>query len=134
MYGEQATLQTISEQIGSKEAYFNARNSKEYNPEFDYSYTLVTPYAPNLQIGDLIETISDYKYLNDIKPLESLKIEYKHTTKPSIQTTLGVGELEPYLRIKDEMQQLRVENKRKSTYFGSTADPIQDDDVYIWDN
>ena len=72
--------------------------------------------------------------MNDIKPLESLKIEYRHTTKPSIQTTLGVGELEPYLRIKDEMQQLRVENKRKSTYFGSTAEPVQDDDVYIWDN
>ena len=134
LYGEQATLQTISEQIGSKEAYFNARNSKDYNPEFDYNYTLVTPYAPNLQIGDLIETISDYKYLNDIKPLESIKIEYKHTTKPSIRTTLGVGELEPYLRIKDEMQQLRVENRRKSTYFGATASPIQDDDVYIWDN
>lgn len=134
LYGEHATMQTISEQIGSKEAYFNARSSKEYNPEFDYTYTLTTPYAPNLQIGDLIEMISDYKYLNDIKPLKSLKIQYKKSTKPSIQSTLGVGELEPYLRIKDELQQLRVENKRKLTYFGSTAYPVQDDDVYIWDN
>lgn len=134
LYGEHSTLQTISEQIGSKEAYFNARNSKEYNPEFDYSYTLVTPYAPNLQIGDLIETISDYKYLNDIKPLESLKIDYNNNQKPSIQTTLGVGELEPYLRIKQDMQEMRRETKRKSTYFGSTASPIQNDDIYIWDN
>lgn len=132
-YGGQFTLQTLSEQTGSKEAYFTARNSKEYDPEFDYSYSVTTPYAPNLQIGDLIETISNYPYLNDIKPLESIQIKYSNTKKPSIQTTLGVGELEPYLRIKQDMQELRVQNKKKSTSFSSSASPVENDDIYIWD-
>lgn len=133
MYGGQFTLQTLSEQTGSKEAYFTARNTKEYNPEFDYTYSVTIPYAPNLQLGDLIESISDYQYLNDIKPLESIQIKYNNATKPSIQTTLGVGELEPYLRIKEDMQELRKANKKKSTSFSSSAEAIQDDDIYIWD-
>lgn len=134
MYGEHVTLQTISEQTGAKEAYFNARSSKAYNPEFDYTYTVTVPYAPNLQLKDLIETISDYKYLNDIKPLESIQINYNSSTKPSIQSVLGIGELEPYARIKEEMQELRVKTKEKSTFFSSSATPVQDDDIYIWDN
>ena len=131
-YGGQFTLQTVSEQTGSREAYYNARSSKEYNPEFDYTYTVTTPYAPNLQLGDLIETISDYQYLNDIKPLESIQVKYSNTVKPSIQTTLGVGELEPYLRIKEDMQNLRQQSKATTT-FSSSATPVQDEDVYIWD-
>ena len=71
--------------------------------------------------------------MNDIKPLESIQIKYSHSKKPSIQTTLGVGELEPYLRIKQDMQNLRVENKKKSTYFSSSASPVLDDDIFIWD-
>ena len=131
-YGERTTLQTSSDEIGSKEAYFNARSSTSFNPEFDYTYSIVTPYAPNLQLGDLIEVISNYQYLNDIKPLESIQIKYSYNTKPVIQTTVGIGELEPYLRIKQDIQQLRVQNK-DSTVFSSSAVPIEDENIFIWD-
>ncbi len=131
-FGEQSVLQTNTEINGSKEAYFNARSAKEYNPEFDYSYTIVVPYAPNLQLGDYVEVISNYKYLNDIKPIESIQIKYANGTKPTIQTTLGLGEIEPYLRIKREMQLLRRRNKEKTT-FSSSAQPVDDADIYVWE-
>lgn len=132
-YGEQTTLQTNSEVSGSKEAYFLARNSKEFNPEFDYTYTIVIPYAPHLQLGDIVEVIANNKFLNDIKPIESLQIKYDNSTKPTIQTTLGLGEIEPYLRIKQDMQKLRTANKKKSTHFSTTASPVDDEEIYAWD-
>ena len=132
-FGEQTTLQTNSEVSGSKEAYFLARNSKDFNPEFDYTYTIVVPYAPNLQLKDLVETIANNKFLNDIKPIESLQIKYSNGTKPTIQTTLGLGEIEPFLRIKQDMQKLRTANKKKSTHFSTTASPVDDDEIYAWD-
>ena len=133
-YGEQATLQTESEVNGSKQAYFIARNSNDYNPEFDYTYTIVVPYAPNLQLGDLVRTIANQQYLNDVKPIESLQIKYSNKTKPILQTTLGLGEIEPYLRIKQEMQKLRTSTKKKQTTFSTTATPVQDEEVYIWED
>ena len=132
-YGEQTTLQTNSEVSGSKEAYFLARNSKEFNPEFDYTYTIVIPYAPNLQLKDIVEVIANNKFLNDIKPIESIQIKYDNNTKPTIQTTLGLGEIEPYLRIKQDMQKLRTANKKKSTYFDTTASPVDNEEIYAWD-
>ena len=133
LYNEQTTLETNSEVSGSKQAYFLARNNKEFNPEFDYTYTVVIPYAPNLQLKDAIEVIANRKYLNDIKPVESIQVKYDHKTKPIIQTTLGLGEIEPYLRIKKEMQKLRSKNKKKTT-FSTSATPIEDETVYHWDN
>ena len=133
-YGEQTTLQTISDQISSKEAYFNAKNSTEYNPKQDFSYTIIVPYAPKLNIDDLVEVISNNKVLNDIKTVESIKVHWTNTDKPTIQTEIGLGELEPYLRIKKEQEKLRKQAKAKTTYFGRTATAIEDAEIYIWDN
>lgn len=132
-YGEQTTLITESEVSGSKQAYFLARNNKEFNPEFDYTYTIIVPYAPNLQLKDLVEVIANNKFLNDIKPVESLQIKYNNGTKPTIQTTLGLGEIEPFLRIKQDMQKLRTANKKKSTHFSTSASPVDDEEIYEWD-
>lgn len=132
-YGEKATLQTSSDPIGSKEAYFNARNSKEYNPEQVYSYTIIVPYAPKLEIGDLIQVISNYKKLNDVKTIESVKISYNKSDMPRIRTEIGCDEIEPYLRIKKEQEKLRKQTRAKSTYFGGSASPIEDEGIYIWD-
>jgi len=133
LYGEQTTLETNSEVNGSKQAYFLARNSGEFNPEFDYTFTIVVPYAPNLQLGDLVQTIALQSYLSDLKPIESIQIKYTNDNKPTIQTTLGLGEIEPYLRIKQQMANLRKQAKKKSTTFSTTASPIDDDTIYTWD-
>jgi len=133
-YGEHAVLQTNSEVIGSREAYFNARNAKDFVPTQEYSYTIVLPYAPNLKLGDLVQVISNSRKLNDIKTIESIKVTYDIKQMPRIQTEIGLDELEPYLRIKKEMQDMRNNTKKKNTNFSSTATPVQDEDIYIWDN
>jgi len=132
-YGEKTTLQTISEQTGSKEAYFNARNTADYNPEQQYTYTIVVPYAPKLELGDLVQVVSNYRKLNDVKTVESIKITYKNSQIPKIQTEIGLDEIEPYLRIRKEQEALRKQARSDKTYFGRTASPIEDPDIYIWD-
>ncbi len=132
-YGEKTTLQTSSEPMGAKEAYFNARNSKEYNPDQAYSYTIVVPYAPNLQLGNLIQVISNYKKLNDIKTVQSIKISFSKKNMPKIRTEIGCDEIEPFLRIRKDQEKLRKKTRAKSTYFGSTASPVDEEGIYIWD-
>lgn len=135
-YGEQTTLETISDQIGAKEAYFNVKNSKEYNPEQSFSYTIIVPYAPKLQLDDLVEVIANRSTLNDVKPVKSLKCHWTNDDKPSLQTEIGLDEIEPYLRIKKEQEQLRKSAKAKTTYFGRTATAYDrdDEDIYVWEN
>ena len=133
-YGEQATLTTISEDNTSiKEAYHTARSSEDYNPDHDYSYTIVVPYAPLLHIGDLIKVVANAQQLNDVKTIQSLKIKYNNSQIPRIKTEIGCDEVEPFLRIRKEQERLRKEARSESTYFGTTAEPIEDEDVYIWD-
>ena len=91
-------------------------------------------YAPNLKLGDLVQVISNSRKLNDIKTIESIKVTYDIKQMPRIQTEIGLDELEPFLRIKKEMQDMRNNTKKKNTNFSSTATPVQDEDVYIWDN
>lgn len=133
-YGEKTTLTTESDSISAKQAYFVARNSTAYNPEQEYSYTIVVPFAPNLKLGDLVQVISNNRKLNDVKTIESIKVVYKNTQMPHIQTELGLNELEPLLRIKKEQEKLRNLTREKSTVFSATATPVDDPNIYIWDN
>lgn len=133
-YGEQTTLTTVSEDNTSvKEAYHTARSSDEYNPDHQYTYTIVIPYAPYLQLGDLIKVVANLKYLNDIKTIKSLKIKGSKDTIPKVRTEIGCDEIEPFLRIRKEQERLRKKARAESTYFSDTALPITDEDVYIWD-
>lgn len=132
-YGEKTTLNTVSDQIGSKQAYFEARNSKDYQPEEIYSYTIVVPYAPNIHVGDLIEVISDNKNLNDIKTVKSVKHTYDPSDIPKTRTEIGCDELAPLLRIKKAQENLRKSTRAKSTWFSHTANPIEDEELYVWE-
>ena len=133
-YGEKTTLKSVSDQIGSKEAYHNARNSKEYNPDEIYSYTIVVPYAPLLNIEDQVQVVSNNRQLNDVKTVKSVKISYSNAQMPNIQTQIGCDEIEPFLRIKKQQEELRKEARSDETYFGRTASLITDRDIYIWEN
>lgn len=133
-YGEQTTLTTISEDNTSiKEAYHTARSSDEYNPDHNYTYTIVIPYAPLLHLGDLIKVIANAQQLNDVKTIMSLKIKCSKDSMPKVRTEIGCDEVEPFLRIRKEQEALRKQARAESTYFGTTADPVLDEDVYIWD-
>lgn len=132
-YGEQCTLTTSSDTIGTKEAYFNAVMSDKFYPYQQYSYSITVPNFPNLKIGDLVKVIANAKKLNDVKEVESMKIVFKHDKMPRIQTTIGLDELDPDSQLKENIRELRRNSKKESTAFSTSATPINDDMYYVWD-
>ena len=132
-YGEQTNLITSSEVMGSKEAYYNALNNPNYNPVEQFNFTLTLPYFVDVNVGDLVQVIANTRKLNTIKTVTSVKYDCDHTQIPKIQTELGLGELPVDLQIAKELRELRALTKKESTYFSSTAEPVEDD-IYVWDN
>jgi len=134
-YGEQTTLQSNSETITDREAYYNARRkSDKFNPYETFSYTITVPFAPDIDIGDIVKVVADAKKLNTIKRVQSVKYVYDNSKIPRIQTTLGLDELEPKLQLKKTLQELRDAAKKDSTLFSTTAQGIEDKNLYQWEN
>ena len=133
-YGEQTTLMTMNEITGSKEAYYNALNSDKYNPSETFNFSLVLPYFVNIQVGDLVQVIANSRKLNTIKRVSSVKYSASHKQIPKIQTEVGLGELPIDVQIKKELREIRAMAKKETTSFSSTAEPIDDDSIYVWDN
>lgn len=133
-YGEQTTLQTSSEIIGSKEAYFNAMNNKNYNPSETFNFSIVLPYFVKTNVGDLVKVVANSRKLNTLKTVASVKYHADNHDIPKIQTELGLGELPVDLQIAKELREIRASAKKDSTIFSASAEPILDDEVYEWDN
>lgn len=132
-YGEQTNLITSSDVLGSKEAYYNALNNPNYNPVEQFNFTLTLPYFVDVHVGDLVQVIANSRKLNTIKTVTSVKYECDHKQIPKIQTELGLGELPVDLQIAKELRELRALAKKETTYFSSSAEPVEDD-IYVWDN
>lgn len=133
-YGEQTTLQTNSEVVSDKEAYYNARKkSDKFNPRETFSYTITVPFSPDINIGDLVKVVADAKKLNTIKRVESVKYTYDYSKIPRLQTTIGLNELEPDLQLKKTLREMREATKQESTLFSTTAKGIDDPNVYQWE-
>lgn len=132
-YGEQTTLQTASEVIGAKEAYYNAVNNTNYNPVEQFNFTLTLPYFVDVNVGDLVQTIANSRKLNTIKTVTSVKYDCDHKQIPKIQTTLGLGELPVDLQIAKDLREIRALAKKQTTYFSGSAEPVMED-IYVWDN
>ena len=134
-YGEQITLQSSSDVISDREAYFNARKkSDKYNPVETYSYTITVPYSPDVNIGDLVKVVADAKKLNTIKRVESVKYTYDVGKIPKCQTTIGLGELDPDAQLKKTLREIREATKKENTLFGSSAYPVNNKNLYQWEN
>ena len=133
-YQEQTTLATSNEAISSREAYRNAIHSDKYNPVQTYNYSIVVPNFVNLQIGDMVKVTANSRKLNTIKTVASVKVTYDIGHMPRIQTELGLGELSPDLQLKQNIRKLRSNAKKETTYFGSSATPVTDLEVYAWDH
>ena len=132
-YGEQAVLQSNNESISKKEAYFNARMNDKYNPSQTYTFTITVPSYPYLRIGDYVKVIANAKKLNTVKQVHSVKVTFSHNKMPRIQTEIGLDELSPDLQLKKNIRKLRSDAKKQTVDFGSSASPISDDSLYIWD-
>lgn len=133
-YQEQTSLITSNEKIGSKEAYYLALNNSNYNPIETFDFTIVLPYFVNLQVGDLVQVIANSKKLNTIKTVSSVKYDCDYTQIPKIQTEISLGELPVDLQVQEELREIRKMAKKETTSFSGTAMPIEDTEVYEWDN
>ena len=133
-YGEQVTLATSSEIIGSREAYYNAVNNSKYNPSETFNFSITLPYFVKTKVGELGQVIANSRKLNTIKTVASVKYSWSNKQIPKVQTEIGLGELPMDLQIKKELRAMRASAKKESTHFSSSAEAITDEEVYEWDN
>ena len=134
-YGEQVTLQSTSETVTDREAYFNARKrSDKYNPVETFNYTITVPFTPDVDIGDLVKVVADARKLNTLKRVESVKYAYDVSKIPRLQTTIGLGELDPDSQLKKTLREIRESAKKESTLFSMTAQGVNDRNLYQWEN
>ena len=132
-YGEQCTLQTSNETISKQQAYFNATESDKYNPNQTYTYTITVPNYPDLRIGDLVKVVANAKKLNSIKEVNSIKFSFEHDKIPRLRTEIGLDELAPDIKLKENIRKLRRDVKKEDTSFSSSATPVTDEIYYEWD-
>lgn len=133
-YGEQTTLITSTDIIGSKEAYFNAMNNNKYNPHETFNFSITLPFFVDVSVGELVPVIANSRQLNTIKEVKSVKYHCTYEQIPKVQTELGLGELPVDLQIKKDLREIRQSAKKETTNFSGTAKPILDEEVYEWDN
>ena len=132
-YGELTTLESTSDLIEDRQAYYNARRNPNYNPKMKFSYTITLPGLLDVNIGDLVKCVMDIQPLNDIKKVMSIKKSFGRGLMPNAQTTLGLDEISPEFKIKKQMQKMREETRQESTVFSTTAEYSNDNDIYEWE-
>ena len=81
-----------------------------------------------------MEVIANIHKLNTVKECQSKTLTYNYSDKPVLQTEMGLGELAPDLQVEKNIRLMRDNAKQKTTYFESTATPINNKETYIWDN
>ncbi|MBF4468783.1 MAG: hypothetical protein ISP01_05195 [Methanobrevibacter arboriphilus] len=118
-YGEHTDIEVLSDQVGSKMAYYLAKNDPDRNTELTYSYTItVNNYYP-LIIGDFVECVFSKKYLNDIKTVESVEIDYDPSTRPVVSMKCGMDQVARNMRIKKGIEKNRkVARSKNITFYG----------------
>lgn len=123
-YGEHTDIEVLSDEVGSKMAYYLAKNDTDRNTELTYTYTITVEDYYNLSIGDFVECVfyPDNNYLNDIKPVESIEIIYNPLTRPIVSMNLGMGEVARKFRLQKRMEANRKSTKSKNIIFYGGAE------------
>lgn len=129
-YGEINKLTSLSDDISSQEAYYNAR--KEFKSVVGDSMTITVFGCPkNLHIGDYVECLFEDDAYNDVKEVKSIERTYSINQAPHIQTKLGLNRPDPELSLRNKFEEERKVAKEHKTLFSRTA--VYDDEVYTWE-
>lgn len=133
-YGEQTSLQTTSQILSAKEAYFYSRvKNNKFNWKPTYTYTISVVGSPDLDIYDLVQVKADAQKLNTVKRVQSIKISYSNSQIPRIRTELGLGEMAQEFQLQKLLRELRETAKQESTLFSGSASQVTDKNVYQWE-
>lgn len=129
-YGEINGITSLSDDISTQEAYYNAR--KEYDSRVGDSMTVtVFGVPPDLHEGDFVECLFEDSQYNDVKEVLSIEHDYDIKQAPHIQTKLGLNRPNPELAIRKQFEEERRVAKEHKTLFSRTA--IYDEDTYTWE-
>lgn len=115
-YGEQTLMNSdTSNNCSNTEAYINARRNYINNYNEKKSYTITVAGVPPVRINDFVRTHMDNPLLDSGDGglrVASIEYEYKHDTRPAIQTKLGLGKPDTKFIIEDrrKIQQQRLNN------------------------
>lgn len=133
LYHEKPSLETVSDETSVSEAYWNVRHNVKYNPTETCEYGITVIGFPDVKLEDLISVDSDNDKLDDVKVLKSISMTYDPKTRPSIRTELGLNEKADDLNVRDIIKNIKDRTLRQDTSFKSSALPITDENIYIWD-
>lgn len=123
LYGEKEEVQTLDDGTSPFEAYYNARyKNDKFTDEIKFSYTIEWEGVPPVEIGDYVECIMDNKKLTDVKQVKSISYKCSNDDACNIITTIGLDEISPMIKLKNDIRKIRVNASGKSTrYTGGAA-------------
>jgi hypothetical protein len=123
-FGEHQDVEVLNDNVGTAYARYLAKTDEDKNTNIGFSYTLIVEGYPNVKVGQYVISTLDNDVLNDLQPIESLEVDYDISKRPMLQTTLGLGELNPTLFRKMTMSQARqkVLNTRRQIFDGGAAE------------
>lgn len=121
-YGEKVNLETLDNTVSSSEAYYKARyDNNKYNQELNFNFSVEWEGVPPIGIGDYVECVMDNIHYTDIKEVKSLSYKCSNSDACNIRTTIGLGHVDPMIRLKRNMRNIRNSAKKKRTSYTGGA-------------
>ena len=123
-FGEHQDLEVLNDDVGAYYAGYLARTDVDEKTDVRPTYTLNIEGFPDVHEGQLVISTLENQILNDMQPILSIEYEYDTDKRPSLETTVGLGEMNPDLRADLNMVALRktIENKRTAFSGGATEE------------
>ena len=110
-YGNMEDVEVLSDNISPTEAYYLAVTNDKFINNMECTYTITVEGVPDIDVGDYGKCLFYNQYLNDVKRVESMQIDFDQESIPRLKTTLGMGAVEKLFNqlgafTLDEAQQL----------------------------
>lgn len=131
-YGEHMDIEVLSDSTSPLIAKHLAQNDSKFDNELAYSYTVEVENYIHLIKGDYVESIFYQKFLNDVKAIESIEINYDPKKIPMIRTSFGLDEVARNIRVSQKMQDQRKAAQSKNAVFVGGAEYDDNLDNLEW--
>ena len=126
-------VEVLSDNISPTEAYYLAVTNDKFINNMECTYTITVDGVPDIDVGDYGKCLFYNQYLNDVKRVESMQIDFDQESIPRLKTTLGMGAVEKLLANRIKMQKERREAKEEKIKV-STGVNYTSNSPNIWEN
>lgn len=118
---EHQDMEVLNDEVGAFYANYLMKTDEDWNPVLSHTYTLDIDGYPHVHVGQLVISTLNNKVYNDMQPVKSIEVVYDPDDRASIQTTVGLGEMNPLLRAKVNMSKIRSNVKTKRVAYSGGA-------------